>query len=119
LASGRKCVCGGLGTEWAEAQGLRERLADLEIALGFYPNIPRTASKAYDEVTGAVQAERPRAPILPDTFIERAVQVALRYDFSRPDDDARVGMTSLEASYVRVQHGKRNSGGAPTEETKP
>jgi hypothetical protein len=54
LASGRTCICGGRRTESAEAQGLRERLADLEIALGFYPNIPRTASKAYQEVVGAV-----------------------------------------------------------------
>ena len=50
LASGRGCICGGIGTEQAEMQGLRERLVDLEIALGFYPHIPCAASKVYQEV---------------------------------------------------------------------
>src|SRR6266550_668290 len=54
LPYGKAYICGGRGTELAEAQGLRERLADLEIALGFYPNISRTVSKAYDEVREAL-----------------------------------------------------------------
>jgi hypothetical protein len=57
LASGRECVCGGRGTEWAEAQGLRERVVDLEIALGQYPAIPPHTSKSYAEVRAVVEAE--------------------------------------------------------------
>lgn len=30
LKSGRKCICGGIGTEWAEAHGLREACFDYE-----------------------------------------------------------------------------------------
>jgi len=30
LKSGRQCICGGIGTEQAELQGLRERCFDLE-----------------------------------------------------------------------------------------
>jgi hypothetical protein len=59
LAGGHPCICGGRGTEWAEAQGLRERLTGLEIALGFYPNVPRETSEVYAEVQNAL-ASTPR-----------------------------------------------------------
>ena len=58
LASGRQCVCGGVGTESAELQGIREQLVDLEIAIGFYPHIPRTVSKRYDEVMATLADQR-------------------------------------------------------------
>jgi len=66
LPYGKACICGGRGTERAEAQGLRERLADLEIALGFYPNISRRVSKAYDEVREALGGSAHAAAPAPD-----------------------------------------------------
>lgn len=62
LASGRECICGGVGTALAETQGLRERVVDLEIALGFFPNIPRTTSKAYKEVQESLDGALPLEP---------------------------------------------------------
>lgn len=34
LASGKPCICGGTGTEWAETQGLREYCFKLEDKIG-------------------------------------------------------------------------------------
>ena len=62
LSSGRKCICGGRGTLWAEAQGLRERVVDLEIALGMFPNVSPQASKAYSEVREALEVNVPASP---------------------------------------------------------
>lgn len=50
LSSGRICICEGKGTEHAECQGLRKRLAELEIALGYYVNLPPQVSSCFEEV---------------------------------------------------------------------
>lgn len=33
LEEGRRCICSGLGTAWAEKEGLRKRCLDLEAAI--------------------------------------------------------------------------------------
>ncbi len=54
LASGRKCICRGVGTERAENQGIRERLVHLEWALGCFTHLKPEASPAYEEVRAAL-----------------------------------------------------------------
>jgi hypothetical protein len=54
---------------------LRERLTELEIALGFYPNIPARTSKAYDEVRAAVDGLRGAAPDGPAIELARLKEV--------------------------------------------
>src|SRR6266550_1550630 len=89
LPYGKACICGGRGTELAEAQGLRERLADLEIALGFYPNISRTVSKAYDEVREALGRSVHAAASAGLTPIQELAQAAQNY----LNAEAHVGVT--------------------------
>lgn len=55
LPNGKECVCGGTRTLYGEAQGLRERLLELEIALGSFVNLPPQASKAYTEVCELIE----------------------------------------------------------------
>lgn len=47
LVSGRKCICGGAGTEVAEMQGLREELLSWEIAAGHVLALPRESSDKF------------------------------------------------------------------------
>lgn len=46
LPSGKPCICGGTGTEWAETQGLRERCFELEDELANFEG----ARKALEDV---------------------------------------------------------------------
>lgn len=55
LASGRICICEGKGTEQAECEGLRKRLVELEVALGYFVNLPPQTSRAYAEVCEMVE----------------------------------------------------------------
>lgn len=54
LASGRECICGGVGTEQAEMEGLRRELASWEQAAGQYPALDpaRSDKYSYFERTG-------------------------------------------------------------------
>lgn len=50
LTDNRQCICGGTGTLYGEAQGLRKRVVELEIALGYFVNLPPQVSSCFEEV---------------------------------------------------------------------
>lgn len=60
---------------------------------------------------GAAQPP-PSAPSLPDTFVERAIQMALIMN----ESDKMVRLSAFEASYIRQKYAERNSSGVPREE---
>jgi hypothetical protein len=60
LASGKKCICGGIGTEQAEMQGLREALFDAESARQEVERELAAAKAAHERTYRAWEAERER-----------------------------------------------------------
>jgi len=60
LRSGRRCICGGVGTEQAELQGLRERCLDLEAEIAALKGSEQATF--FDFGWGSVPARRHRNP---------------------------------------------------------
>ncbi len=95
LASGRQCICGGLGTAVAEMQGLREELLQWEIAAGHIPALPRESSSKFSHF----------APVLPDRrewdrrlrLFEDCVAAVPEGGDVRADEDVQSAEAALDA----------------------
>lgn len=48
------------------------------------------------------------APLLPDTFVERAIRVALALPEFKLEGDTVVGLSGFEASFIRDKYAERN-----------
>lgn len=89
------------------------RREDAERAVGLLPSIYRAAVRVSEHMWMGASAPTPEGPRLPDTFVERAVQVALRMkDFPLRYS---VSLTDFEASAIRRGVGSPQP---PREETK-
>lgn len=112
-AGKHKCVIDG--REWAAAldsehQCLRDAMARIARAVGYGDAFVlemtcKEGETPADKVVLEVRRYVAAARSLPDTFVERAIQVALK---RQPGEDSHVGLTAIEASSIRNGYASRN-----------
>lgn len=109
----------------AELREVAQRLRSMDLCAAHTPreHFETLTRAAYFLEAVALRAERacpPQTgtapPLLPDTFVERAIRMALAQPEFKLEGDTVVGLSAFEAAFIREKYTERNRVSPPQPE---